>query len=431
MKRAARLRAEWTGVWAWLGVVFLMPFSVLAQYYDSPGLDSQPVVAHPQDYKPLGIRAGSFMLHPGVQLAIQHTDNVFFDSDEERSDTVFHVRPYITAQSTWSRHSLALTASADIARYDDFGSRDYEDYFLGLNGRVDVLSRSFFTYGADFLDLHEDLNNRGSEQGVEPTRYNTYGGNVGYDHTFNRLSLGARYTYQKADYDDVFSDEGSIIDNQDRDRDTNSWLLRAGYQFQTDRQAFVSYTGYTTSFDQSSDRNGFDRGGDGYTLSGGLALSITGKLNGNVFASYQNRSFDDPALPDVNGWSAGAGLVWSATEMTSVYADIASSVEDTTNRFSSGILQRIYSLRVDHELTRFIQVNLFGSYRDGDYQVIDGAPVDARAKDEVYRYGVGASWFINRHLFLNGSYAYEKLNTNVPNDDYNVNNFWLALGLEY
>ena len=409
----------------------ILSSAVSAQYYDSPGLDTQPVAAHPQDYKPLGIRAGSFMLHPGVQLAVQHTDNAFFTNDEEESDTVFHVRPYVTAQSTWSRHSLAFTASADIARYDDFGSRDYEDYFLGLAGRVDVLSRSFVTYGLDYLDLHEDLNNRSAQQGIEPTRYNIYGGNIGYNHTFNRLSLRVGYDYSKADYDDVFSADGSIIDNQDRDRDTHSWTLRAGYQFQTDKQVFVSYTGYTESFDEALDRNGFDRGGDGYALSGGLSLSITGKLTGDIFASYDDRSFDDPTLPDVNGWSAGAGLAWTPTYLTSVRANIASSVENTTNQYSSGILQRVYSLRVDHELTRAVQVNLFASYRDGDYQLIDGAPAEARAKDEVSRYGVGANWFINRHLFLNGSYAYEKLNSNVPNDDYNVNNFWVSLGVEY
>ena len=48
-----------------------------AQYYDSPGLGQKPVAAHPQDYKPLGVRAGGFMLHPGVQLAAEYTDNAF------------------------------------------------------------------------------------------------------------------------------------------------------------------------------------------------------------------------------------------------------------------------------------------------------------------------------------------------------------------
>ena len=67
-----------------------------AQNYDNPGLGEQPVVSHPQDYKPLGIRAGGFMLHPGVQLAAEFNDNVFYtDSDGEaatRDDTIWHVQ---------------------------------------------------------------------------------------------------------------------------------------------------------------------------------------------------------------------------------------------------------------------------------------------------------------------------------------------------
>ncbi len=248
----------------------LLAGKLYAQFYDSPGLGQQPVTTHPQDYKPLGVRAGAFMLHPGVQLAGEYTDNAFYSNDNEQSDTILHVRPYITAQSGWSRHSLNISLAADIARYNDFGERDYEDYIFGITGRVDVKNRSFMSYSLDYMDLHEGLNNRSSEQGVEPTKYNLTGGSIGYDHTINRLSLAAKYAFYKLDFDNVRGANGRIIDNQDRDRKNNSYSLRAGYQFQTDKEAFVSYTGYNVDYDQKYDRNGFDRGGDGYTISGGL-----------------------------------------------------------------------------------------------------------------------------------------------------------------
>ena len=58
------------------------------------------------------------------------------------------------------------------------------------------------------------------------------------------------------------------------------------------------------------------------------------------------------------------------------------------------------------------------------------APANARAWDHIWRAGVGVSWFINRHLYLNASYDFETLDTNVPNDGYDVNRVWLTLGLE-
>ena len=402
-----------------------------AQYYDDPGLGQKPVAAHPQDYKPLGVRAGAFMLHPGVQLAAEYTDNAFYTRNFEQSDTIFHIRPYLNAQSTWSRHSLNVSLAADIARHVDYDFRDYEDYFLTIGGRVDVQNRSFMSYGLQYLDLHEDLNSRDSEQGFEPTRYTLYGANLGYDHTFNRLSLGGAVTWSQLDYDDALGFDNDIIDNDDRDSDETSWMVRAGYQFRTEMQAFASYSAHSTDFDQPLDRNGYARSGDGYAASAGIGFTATGKLNGQLYATYANRSYDDPRLPETSGWGGGAGLAWTPTYLTSVYLQMATSVEDTTSRYSSGYLRNLYSVRVDHELLRYVQINGFVSYSNNDYQLLPGAPANARAWDHIWRAGVGASWFINRHFFLNASYDFETLDSNVPNDGYDVNRIWLTLAYEY
>lgn len=408
----------------------LLPGDLHAQYYDDPGLGQRPVATFPQDYKPLGIRAGAFMLHPGVQLAFEYTDNVFFTEKDKKSDMVYHIRPYITAQSTWSRHSLNISLAADIGRYGKYGSQDYEDYFFTINGRVDVKTRSFFTYGLNYMNLHEDRSTRDSVQGFEPTRYNVYGFNVGYDHTFNRLSLGASYTQQWLDYQNSVSPTGEVIDNQERTRDGGVVSFRAGYQFKTDMQAYVTYAPYKVKYKEEVDAGGYDRSGKGYTINGGLSLTVTGKLNGNIYGSYHDRTYDDPALPSADGFALGAGLQWNPTYLTSVYGNIDSGIEETTSQFSSGYFRTLYSLRVDHELTRFIQLNAFVSYTDNDYNQLPGAPADAREYDKIWRSGIGANWFINRYLYLNVSYSWENLKTNVPDDGYTTNRIWLVLGLE-
>ena len=84
---------------------------------------------------------------------------------------VYHIRPYVTAQSTWSRHSLNVTLSADIALFGTYDRQDYTDYFLDASGRVDVKTNSFFSYNLNYMDLHQDRSNRDSIQGFEPTRY--------------------------------------------------------------------------------------------------------------------------------------------------------------------------------------------------------------------------------------------------------------------
>jgi hypothetical protein len=406
-----------------------VPGTAHAQYYDDPGLGQKPVATYPQDYKPLGIRAGTFMLHPGMALGLEYTDNVFFTEREKKSDVVYHIRPYITAQSTWSRHSLNVTLSADIAFFGTYDRQDYTDYFLDASGRVDVKTRSYFSYGLNYMDLHQDRSNRDAVQGFEPTRYNMYGGNVGYDHTFNRLSVGANYSHQWLDYDNSASLTGEVIDNQDQDRDSGRWIFNAGYQFKTDMQAFVTYAPYSVKYDEEIN-SGFDRSGNGYSVNGGVNFTMTGKLSGDLYASYHDRTYDDPELPSDSGWGLGAGLQWNPTYLTSVYGRIDSGIEESTNVYSSGYFRKQYSVRADHELTRFLQLNAFVAYSNNDYTQIPGAPANSREYDKIWRSGIGLNWFINRYFYLNVSYGWEQLETNVPADGYTVNRVWLVLGAE-
>lgn len=412
-----------------LAGMLLIPGFALAQSYDNPSIGQLPVVSHPQDFKPLGIRAGAFMLHPGIQIAGEWNDNVFYTAENEIDDTVWHFRPYISAQSSWSRHSFNVRVAADIARYQDRGVLDYEDYFVLVNGRVDVQSRNYFSYNVDWMQLHESRNNRSAEQGIEPTTFTMFGGALGYDHVFNRLAVGVKYELRSLDFDDAVGLDG-VIENQDRDRDESSWSVRMGYQFRTDMQAFVRAASFKVDYDQPLDRNGLHRDSDGWNAAAGIGFTMTGKLTGDLYVSYHDQGYDDPRLEDISGWAGGAGLQWTPTRMTTVGARIDSSIQQTTYAYSSGYLQTLYGIRVDHELLRDLQLSAGLSYRHMDYQLSDDAPLDARDVDKLWRADIGATYFFNRHVFLSASYSWEKLKSNVEFDEIQANKFWLVLSLE-
>ena len=424
-----RRRELWLAKAAVLVLLFVCA-SVFAYEYDNPGLGQKPVEAHPQDFKPLGIRAGAFMLHPGIELAGEWTDNAFYSYDNQQSDFIYHLRPYFTAQSTWSRHSLTVRLAADVARYRDNGFRDYEDYFLNIGGRLDVRSRTTLNYKLDYLDLHESLNNRSAEQGIVPTRYSMTGGGLGFDNQFNRLGIGMQYYHSIYDFKNSLRPDGTVIDNQDRNRTDDSLMLRLGYQFKVDMQAFGMATWHQVDYKQDYDRNGYQRNNDGYSLGGGLRFGITGVLTGDLSVNYHDRSYDDPRLPSTTGWGGGAGLTWLPTQLTTVRAAISTNVQETTYQYASGYLGTLYALRVDHELLRDLQINARVSYRDNKYTLLPDAPTDARSRDKYWSAGVGATYFINRSIYLNASYSFSTLDSNVPMDGYDVNRVWLVLGLE-
>jgi hypothetical protein len=237
-------------------------------------------------------------------------------------------------------------------------------------------------------------------------------------------------SWQHLDFEDALGFDGEIIENQDRDRDRTNLSLRVGYQFKGNAQAWASYAANSTSYDQPIDRNGYARDGDGFQAGAGLAFLVTGKIDASIGAMYNERSYDDPSLPDASGWGGTGSLTWRATSLTTLTGSMSSSIEETTNQYSSGFLRNLYVLRGDHELTRSIQLNGFVSYSNNKYEMLPNAPEIARSRDQVYRGGIGLNWFINRWMFLNASYDYEKLKSNVPDDGYEVNRVWLTLGFE-
>jgi hypothetical protein len=118
------------------------------------------------------------------------------------------------------------------------------------------------------------------------------------------------------------------------------------------------------------------------------------------------------------------------TKLTSVGFRVASDIQPTTSQYSSGYLRRLYSVRVNHELLRGLQISGQVSYSDSDYELTADAPADSREQDELWQAGIGLTWFVNRWMFLSASYTHDRLTSNVPGDEYEVNRIWLTLSLE-
>ena len=87
-------------------------------------------------------------------------------------------------------------------------------------------------------------------------------------------------------------------------------------------------------------------------------------------------------------------------------------------------------MRVDHELLRNLQLNAQYSYYKNDYELLPGAPEFARDEDTESRWGVGATYFVNRSVWISASYDFSDFSSNVPNDDFESGVAWLVLGLE-
>ena len=407
---------------------FILPgISVAQQYYD-PGLLQKTIDRKPVDFQPPGARLGSFNLHAGAELTYENNDNIFYLNKLEVDDSIFHVRPWANLNSDWSRHALNLSFFADIAKYNDWGSEDYEDWVASLDGRVDVRRGSNFNYKASYMQLHEDRSSPDSG-GIKPNEFTLSGFDVGYQHTFNRLSAALNYDRAATDYDNNISFTGDILDNQDRDRTRDALTLRLDYEMSGQRGVFFSVAGNNIDYDQKFDRAGFERSSDGYNVRGGVSWDMTGVLVGDLYLEYIDQEYDDTRFEDVNGWGIGANLDWTPTELTNVSILVRNGPQETIQVGSSGYYSSLYSARIQHELRRNWLLNARVSYTDNDYG-FNGNSTTSLTDTQVTRAGLGVSYLFNRNFYLSGGYMYESQDANLNRFEYSTNRWFLTLGAE-
>lgn len=401
----------------------------LAQQYFDPGVIQNPILQKPGGYEALGTRLGGFMFWPSAELSYVDNDNVFYDEETEASDAIWHLRPRFNLASDWSRHSLNLAGWADIARYADFSELDYEDWGLRLDGRVDVRHDSYFSYELSTMELHEDRRSPDARLGLFPTDFDYGGWGLGYDHTFNRMKVGGYLRRNAFDFDDTVTSTGGLLGNQDRDRDETTGTLRVDFLARPGRSYFLSWGWTEVDYDLRLDNNGFARSSDGSTLTAGINWDLTGVLVGELSGAWSTREYDDPALPDVEGFNLGAGLTWHPSRLTTVNLRLAGGPQETRQADVAGYFSRLYSARVQHELRRNVLLHLRGSYTDNDYEPVPGA-VGTLLDTEVYRADLGVSYLINRHLSLTGGYGIERQESSEPLFEYRSDRFFLTLGVE-
>jgi hypothetical protein len=410
--------------------VLLWPAVLMAQQYYDPGILQRNINRTPVEYQAPGVRVGSFLLKPVVDLAWEHNDNIFYLPNLEISDNIFHVRPYFTLDSDWSRHALNLQAYADFARYQDFDSQDFNDWLVQLDGRFDFKRGSAFNYKADYMHLHEDRSNSTAARGVEPTIVKFKGFDVSYYHTFNRLKASVGYRPQDIDYDNSFTLTGDIVDNQDRDRSQDVLTARLDYSYSELSQIFVAYNGNKRDYDQKFDNGGYERSSDGYNIRLGAAWEMSGLLNGDLYLQYQKQNYDDPRLPDIDGFGIGADLEWTPNDRTSVSFNFANTVQESVLDGVSGYNSKLYSARLQYELRRNLLGNARISYTNNDYE--NNSATEDLSNTKVTRANIGLSYLFNRYFSLNAGYLYQKqtADRSSPDFEYRANRFFITLLIE-
>jgi hypothetical protein len=383
----------------------------------------RPALVPVDPYEPIGIRAGSFLLRPSIEVSRGYDSNPARVTNGSGSQFTV-VTPAFEARSQWSTHELGASLRGSYYAYDTASQLNRPAGEGRVFSRIDA-SR----------DTNFDLEGRlivGTDNPGSPNLqadlarfpvYTTTGGTFGVAQRFNRLELVGKGTFDRTVYGNSELTDGTSSSNADRDFNQYGGRLRASYEFFPGFRPFVEIAADKRVHDLKFDRNGIDRNSEALTPMVGSTFEITRILTGEAAVGYQMRRYEDPALQELRGIVADASLTWAATGLTNVKLTATSRAEESTVVGVSGTLRRDAGLQVDHAFRRWMIGTL--KLGIGQDQYVGSGRVDNRTS-----LGAALVYKFTREVSIKGEFTQEWMNSNAPGVDYAASVFMLGLKLQ-
>ncbi len=368
-----------------------------------------------------GIPVGATRLFPTVDFELLHDDNIYADNALEVDDLITVITPKLVLEAEWSRAELDLGTDLVVGRYSDIGTEDYEDWRIWGDLGVD-LGRGQLLAKARHEDLHEDRTSPDDSRGIKPTEFTVDAFVLGYRNRFGRFDVRPEFSHRSMAYDDTATLDGPE-NNEDRDRTRSDLSLRVGYGQSQRFQPFAKIRLTQLDYDQSFDRDGFQRSSDGYDIVGGTGIDLTGQAFGEVFVGYIRRDYDDQRFRKVDGPIFGGDLTWNISGLTTLQLSASRLIKSTTIVGAAGITDTGLGLEVDHELLRNLILSFNISANNEDFEGVDRS-------DDIFRAGLEGTYMMNRTLHFRFGINFLQRDTS-PQDsgglEYDIRRIFIAI----
>jgi hypothetical protein len=399
-------------------------------YKPPDAIGRRPTPPQVDAFEPIGIRAGTFILKPAIEVT-RGLDNNPSHIPGGKSSGFTTVIPEIHAQSDWERHDFHADLRGSYSNYDSISSLDAPSLDGKAFTRIDVNRDTKINMENRVLVATDYPGSPNLPIGFAklPT-YLSYGTSLGFTQSFNHLDLTGKGAVDRTDWQNTLLVDGEKSGNQDRDYTQYSGAARASYEIVPGVKPFVEIAGDTRIHDLQFDRDGYQRDSVSMTPRVGSTFEFTKKLTGEVSVGYLDRHYQDQRLQDLRGVVFDSTLKWEATGLTTVTLNANSRGDEVVVAGWSGALRRDFGVQVDHALRRWLIWTVRAGYGFDEY-ISDPCTCTGGEErmDKRVSLGTALTYKFNRDLSMKAEYRYDQLRSNAAGVDYNANAF--LLGLKY
>lgn len=370
-----------------------------------------------------GIRSGSIIFSPTIGISQSYDDNVYRDSENEKEDFVTTLNAGLNVATDFDLHSLFFRTGGTLGYYAKNNSENYEDFNVAAGGTLDVDYETFFSLYSSYSRAHESREDPDAPNTDEPVEYDLFQNKLGFTRALGIVKLQLEGLFDRFAFKNSTLN-GNFVNNGGRDRNIYGAYGKLSYEYFPGYNVYTSVKHDWRKYDESVAVN---RDSEGYDVQVGTDVAITGKVKGDVYVGYLDRSYEDDSLEDISAVNYGGSLIWNMTGLTSITASISRAVEETTFGDASGNLQTRYDVDVDHLVRDNLFLNVGAGYRVSEYE----SNANAGREDDVYQARVGLEYIPYDGTTVRTGYNYSMRDSNRPNEDYTSNRVFVGLAQQF
>ena len=367
----------------------------------------QPVLAATQ---PQAVDMGTFQFIPTIGISQSHNNNIFNQPNGTRSSGISRFTPQLQWVAQKDANTLALTYGGEYGIYASSDNDDYQHHSFSADAILEMNSRNKFTLGASTERLH-DNRGTGSSEGlaatsrIEPDKYDLNGLSALWEYGADTARFGASFNVAVADIE--YSN--NRLETQFRDRDEVSLQARLYGRVQSKTRFFVELETREIEYD-TLPINGGALDSDQDTFSAGVVWEATGKTTGTVKIGTTDKDFNGVGRSDADLTTWEVEVLWSPRTYSNVYFTSSNSPRET-NGTGTYIESRSHQVRWKHDWSGLLHSDMSFAVGTDEYDN------DPRSDDRT-DYSVGVNYDLARWINLGLSYSYQDLDSNTAVFDY-------------
>lgn len=375
-----------------------------------------------QNHKPIGIRAGSFILSPRAETRLIYDDNIFAAPADEVGDFRTEIAPNLEIKSNLPRHILNFAFGGRFVSFAENSDQNFLDAHANFSGGLHIDNAHTLALSAMTELKHQERSELTASRLAKdpvPIHHTKIIGGITRD--VGRLYGTFSASADIYDYYDVDSLLGGTLDQDIYDTQIYSTQLRAGYRFSPGFEAITVVRYLRTQANEPGTSNSTS---NGYEALAGIAWESSPLLRWRLLGGYGLRDYDEPGNETIGTSLFQGGVEWLPTEKMTVTGTISREFSDLAGEDSIGWVQTSARATVEYEIHNDLFLKLSANFAQAAF-------TDSDREDNIYSGEIGLEYYMSKNWLFTISYEHSQRESSDDRFDLTDNKFMIGAKLRF